>query len=87
MDDKEFKAMLRETADVVRRSFALDWEVLKSEAVHYEFDRLIGVDPLDDGAISAIRDDLDPDQDKHIRYRLQIHLDLLLKFKRAGVLD
>ena len=79
--------MLRETADVVRRSFASDWEVLKSEAVHYEFDRLIGVDPLDDSAISALRNDLDPDLDQHIRYRLQIHLDLLLKFKRAGVLD
>jgi hypothetical protein len=86
MNNDEFEAMMRETAAVVRRSFESDWEVLKSEAVHYQIDRLIGVDPLDDSAISALKEDLDPDRDKHIRYRLQIHLDLLLSFKRAGVL-
>ena len=86
MDNHEFETMMAETAEVVKRSFESDWEVLKSEAVHYQIDRLIDVDPLDDSAISALREDLDPDQDKHIRYRLQIHLDLLLKFKRAGVL-
>ena len=86
MDEKKFKAMLAETAAVVKQSFESDWEVLKSEAIHYQIDKLIGVDPLDDSAILAIKEDLDPDQDKHIRYRLQIHLDLLLKFKRAGVL-
>ena len=86
MDNHEFEAMMRETAEVVKRSFESDWEVLKSEAVHYQIDRLIDVDPLDDSAISALREDLDPDQDRHIRYRLQIHLDLLLKFKSAGVL-
>lgn len=87
MDDKEFKAMLRETANVVRRSFASDWEVLKSEAVHFQIDTLIGVDPLDDAAISAIKDGLDLEQDHYIRHRVQIHLDLLLKFQEAGVLD
>ena len=86
MDEKKFKAMLAETAAVVKQSFESDWEVLKSEAIHYQIDKLIGVDPLDDSAILAIKEVLDPDQDKHIRYRLQIHLDLLLKFKRAGVL-
>ena len=86
MDNHEFETMMAETAEVVKRSFESDWEVLKSEAVHYQIDRLIDVDPLDDSAISALREDLDPDQDRHIRYRLQIHLDLLLKFKSAGVL-
>jgi len=86
MDEKIFKAMLEETALVVKRSFESDWEVIKSEAIRYQIDQLIGVDALDDKEISAIRDDLDPHNDKHIRYRLQIHLDLLLKFKSAGVL-
>ena len=85
MDDKKFKAMMEETAAVVKRSFESDWEVLKSEAIHYQIDKLIGVDPLDDSAILALKEDLDPDQDRHIRYRLQIHLDLLLKFKNSGL--
>ena len=87
VDNEQFKAMLRETAEVVRRSFASDWEVLKSEAVHFQVDTLIDVDPLDHLAISAIKDGLDLEQDHYIRHRVQIPLDLLLKFKEAGVLD
>ena len=82
--DDEFEAMLSETAEVVKRSFASDWEVIKSEAVHFQIDSLIGINSTEIETISDFRESLDPFEDRHVRYRLQIHLDLLLKFKEAG---
>ena len=82
--DDEFEAMLRETAEVVRRSFASDWEVIKSEAVHFQIDKLIGINQQNQTRLKTLGILLDPVEDRHVRYRLQIHLDLLLKFKEAG---